>query len=647
MITGFGLVLTIGLPLLALMMPTVLGYFDGKLYDEFLMRAPAGRPSERILIVDIDESSLRRHGQWPWPRYKIAAILDKLSQAGAAAIGLDIMFPEKDRTSLSIIQADLMHDLNLSVDFKACEHCPDNDHLLAGAISRSPVVLGYQFLFDTSAASRECGLHPLNLTANRKSAAPGRFPVSATTVACNLPLLSEKADYSGFFNVAPDEDGILRRVPLVMQYDNRLYPNLALAVVMRAMKLDRIGLIRHYEDYILMLGQTPVPLNSRGALLVKYRGRGRTYRYVSAADLLDGRIAQNAIQDKIVFVGTSAAGLKEFRATSTDPLFPGVEVHATVADNLLRGDFLSRPAAALGIEFMAALLCGFFYVFATGKAGALRSLLLVSAGGAGLMLVSFRIFEAKGIFFSPILPLLVLSANFALLNLLKFWREELKSRQQTRDLALAQAAIIESMASLTETRDRETGRHIKRTQEYIRLLAVALQKRPAYAARLTDEVVDLLYQSAPLHDIGKVGVSDRILLKPGTLSSEESREMQKHVIIGRDIIAGIQQRLGNRSFLGIAHEITDTHHEKWDGSGYPRGLKGEQIPLSGRMMAIVDMYDALTSRRVYKEALSHEAAIKVMSDEAAASFDPDIFRAFLAVCEEFRNVARKLPDDSE
>lgn len=642
-----GIVLSIGLPLVVLLMPTVLGYFNGKLYDEFLVRATPGRASDRIVIVDVDENSLRKHGQWPWPRYKIAAVLNRLHQAGAAAIGLDMVFPEKDRTSLSIIREDLRRDLNLSVDFPSDDIFPDNDRLLADAISKSPTVLGYQFRFDPPAAPCDCRLHPLGLAGTPNPATPGQFPFSATHAACNLRLFAEKTRHSGFLNVSPDADGILRSAPLIMNHENQFYPSLALASAMKALNIEKVQLIRRFDENVLIFGRSEVPLDSRGNLLVRFHGRGKTFRYVSAADLLAGRVPEAVIRDKIVFVGTSAAGLKELRSTPTAPLFPGVEVHATIVDNLLMGEFLSRPASAPGIEIIAAVLCGIFYLFITAKAGALRTLLLASAGSASLFWAAFRLFDSKGIYISPILPILVLIANFALLNLIKYWREERTARQQIRDLALAQTAIIESMASLTETRDPETGGHIKRTQEYVRLLAAALQPHPAYGPDLTDQKVELLYKSAPLHDIGKVGIPDSILLKPGRLSSEEFEEIKKHTTIGRDVIAAIHHRLGNRSFLRIAQEITYTHHEKWDGSGYPRGLKGEEIPLSGRLMAIADMYDALTSKRVYKDALSHEEAVRVMIKEAPASFDPQIFQTFLEICEEFRKVAHRLADCPE
>ena len=635
---------TVGLPLLALLLPTVLSYFNGKIFDEFLLRTYRGAVSDRILIVDVDENSLRVHGQWPWPRYKIAAILDRLTRTGAASISLDMIFPEKDRTSLAIIREDLRQDLNVSIGFEEDIQYPDNDLLLADAIFRSPVVLGYQFLFDVQTAPNDCRLHPLHIVGMREDGDTSLLPWHPSNVTCNLSAFASRALHSGFFNVSPDADGILRRVPLFMAYGDQFYPSLALASVMMAAKIDQVELLRGIENNRLVLGKTAVPLDSRGALLVNYKGKGRTYPYISAADLLAGNIQQTDIKDKIVFVSTSAAGLKEFRSTPTDPLFPGVEVHATVADNLLTANFLTRPSSALGIESVAALVCGFLYVFATAKASARRSLLIATIAGTALWFSSYYLFNAHGIYISPILPLIVLIGNFALLNLLKFRREEVKSRQQTRDLALAQAAIIESMAALTETRDPETGGHIKRTQEYVRLLARALRHDPAYSSDLSDEIIDLLHKSAPLHDIGKVGVPDRILLKPDRLSTDEFEEMKKHATIGSNVIAAIQQRLGDRAFLRIAHEITFTHHEKWDGSGYPRGLKGEQIPLSGRLMAIADMYDALTSGRVYKKILSHEEAVQVMTDLAAASFDPRIFAIFLEIREDFHAVARKLAD---
>jgi adenylate cyclase len=220
-------------------------------------------------------------------------------------------------------------------------------------------------------------------------------------------------------------------------------------------------------------------------------GRGKAFAYISAADILSGKTSSDALTDKIVFLGTSAAGLKEFRSTPTDPLFPGVEVHATVVDNYIRSDFLVRPFYASGFEVLLALITGGLHRDFS-RSSALLTLLSVCGGTVGLWTLSVLAFKTGSILLSPVLPILVLLTNFSSLSLVKFWREESKSKQRTRELALAQEAIIESMASLTETRDPETGGHIKRTQNYVRLLARTLRESPKHRALLDDEAIDLL-----------------------------------------------------------------------------------------------------------------------------------------------------------
>jgi putative two-component system response regulator len=171
-----------------------------------------------------------------------------------------------------------------------------------------------------------------------------------------------------------------------------------------------------------------------------------------------------------------------------------------------------------------------------------------------------------------------------------------------------------------------------------------MKNQAGFKALLDDETIDLLCKSAPLHDIGKVGVSDRILLKPGKLTEQEFEEMKHHTIYGRDAILSAEKKLGERSFLRFAREIAYTHHERWDGAGYPERLKGDQIPVPGRLMAVADTYDALTSRRVYKSQLSHEEAVKIILESKGSQFDPTVVDAFLAVQEDFRQIALKYVD---
>jgi putative two-component system response regulator len=227
-------------------------------------------------------------------------------------------------------------------------------------------------------------------------------------------------------------------------------------------------------------------------------------------------------------------------------------------------------------------------------------------------------------------------------NLLQDQNKHLESLVQDRTLKLAkmQDAIIMAMASLAETRDNETGNHIRRTQNYVAALARQLKHLPRFSSELTDENIELLYKSAPLHDIGKVGIPDNILLKPGKLNSEEFEIMKLHTNYGRETILSVERYLGeSNEFLRFAREITYSHQEKWDGSGYPDNLVGDAIPISARLMAVADVYDALISRRVYKPAFSHEEALDIMRKGRGTHFDPDMLDVFLKISEEFREIA--------
>jgi len=176
-------------------------------------------------------------------------------------------------------------------------------------------------------------------------------------------------------------------------------------------------------------------------------------------------------------------------------------------------------------------------------------------------------------------------------------------------------------------------------------LALNLQDKDEYRDLLTDEYIELLYKSAPLHDIGKVGVKDSILLKPGRLTEEEFEEMKKHTIYGGEsLMVGIKE-LGEDSFLTLAKEIALTHHEKWDGTGYPRGLSKAEIPISGRLMALSDVYDALISKRVYKSAFTHDEAKKIILEGRGTHFDPDIVDAFIIREAEFIKIMREYRDN--
>lgn len=213
--------------------------------------------------------------------------------------------------------------------------------------------------------------------------------------------------------------------------------------------------------------------------------------------------------------------------------------------------------------------------------------------------------------------------------------------RRTKEIALIQEVSIMAMAALAETRDNETGYHIQRTKLYVKALCEYLSKEQKYKGILNPETIDLIVTSAPLHDIGKVGIPDSILLKPDKLTSEEFELMKTHTVLGREAILKAEQLMNRQeTFLRYPKEMVYSHHERWDGNGYPLGLVGEKIPLSARIIALADVYDALTSKRVYKEAFTHTKAVEIIKEESGKHFDPDIVLAFLSLTDEFCEIAR-------
>jgi len=255
----------------------------------------------------------------------------------------------------------------------------------------------------------------------------------------------------------------------------------------------------------------------------------------------------------------------------------------------------------------------------------------------------------------PIKPAIVLARvrNQLLVRHARSWLQdqnqalEAEVERRLRENEQIQAVSIRALAHLAETRDNETGNHIQRTQSYIRLLATRLASHPRFAATLSNKYIEILARSAPLHDIGKVGIPDHILLKPGKLTADEWTIMKTHTLLGSEAITLAERDINaSVAFLAQAKEIVRWHHERWDGSGYPDGLAGDSIPLSARLMAVADVFDALISRRVYKKALPFATVRKIIAEERGRQFDPDITDVFLDGCEEFEAIALHYGIDS-
>lgn len=209
----------------------------------------------------------------------------------------------------------------------------------------------------------------------------------------------------------------------------------------------------------------------------------------------------------------------------------------------------------------------------------------------------------------------------------------------------ARMATILALAKLAEYRDDDTGKHLERIREYSRIIAEELANKPNYIGYITEEYVDDIYHSSILHDIGKVAIPDAILLKPGKLTPDEFEIIKRHSTLGGDILTAIEAKIEGQTFLTLAKEIAYYHHEKWDGSGYPKGLKGDQIPLSARIVALADVFDALTSERIYKKAITHHEAIKIITNEKGKQFDPDIVDSFLTRKDDIKRICVKMNNE--
>lgn len=434
-----GIVFTLVMAALFVFQPFFLKTVELKVYDAMFRATYSEQVPADIVIVDLDEESLAAFGQWPWPRYRVAMLLEKIRRAGAVSIGLDMVFAEKDRTSPKIIKKQLQNELGVLVHFAGLPPgLEDNDAILAGILEQGPFSLGYYFeMQDRKYRSQKAStgpikLHPLQAAILGKS---GAIPLHkalfrADGVVGNIPVLSNAVMGSGFMNVTPDSDGIVRRVPLLIDYNEKFYPCLALAVLLNILDSKQV-VIRTTSGGVesLKLGNHLLPLDSRGNLLLNYRGPGRTVEYISAGDILNDAYDPVMLERKIVFVGTSAAGLKDIRATPLDQVYPGVEAQATIVDNILNGDYLYRPDWGLGLELFLVVAIGLLSTVFLVFMGGIWLIVPLGLFAGSLWLGALHLLETEGAYISPFMPLLALTGNFSLLTFQKFWIEEREKRK--------------------------------------------------------------------------------------------------------------------------------------------------------------------------------------------------------------------------
>jgi len=650
-IVATGLLFTLAMAGIYLYQPTFYTYLEQKANDALLMQTHRQRTSGVPVVVDIDAKAVAEFGPWPWPRHRIAKLLTELERLGARSIGLDMVLAEADPSSPQAMLNQLGRDWDLQIKFEGLPTTHhDTDQRLASVLQKGPHALGYFFKYDTPDAVVSCRLHPLIGVFDPvdKTLSDTLQLRRATHTICNLDVLSEVANASGFLNHFPDSDGVLRKMPLIVSHRGELYPSLALATLMQYLEVEEIKMAPAQKGSLrLLMKDFSIPIDKQGNMLIHFRGKGKTFDYFSAADVLDAKVAPDRLKGKIVFVGPHVSKFSRLRATPLDDEFPAIELHATVVDNILTEDHIHRPGFAVALELALMIGFGLLATLFLSRTGSKWSLLVLGGCVLGIWGGAHGVIRAMGIMISPIAPLIAFAGNFTILTLFKYAREERRLKQSMLELSQTQAAAIRGLATLAETRDPETGGHILRTQRYVKVLAQQLRQNPDFATVLDDQVIDQFFKMAPLHDIGKVGIPDNILLKPGRLSDEEFEIMKRHTDLGRRALEMAQQEMAANPFFLYAIEIANCHQEKWDGSGYPQGLQGPNIPLSARLMAVADVYDALISKRVYKPPMPHNKAAQIIFEGKGIHFDPDLIDAFEQIQDRFRAIAHEFADYEE
>jgi len=412
--TLFSILMAAGLSSLYLFLPNSYQTLDNSLRDLMFLYRGEIPPTGQVAIIDLDERSLKELGQWPWERTIIAKILENATASGAGIIGFDIVFAEEDRTSPDAFAKRM--GLNVS-DF------PNNDELFAKTIAQTPTIMGYVMDIDDDGAQ---DFDPPQIPAIfvERGLVGDSFVVESKGVITNIPVLQDNAYSSGFFNNIPDESGMIRSVPMVMRYDGQIYPSLSFEMLRIITESNRVNI--YYGDSGVdgvELNDIYIPTDRYGRLFVNFRGKARTFDYISAVDIYNGTVDPQRINGKLLLVGTSAAGLLDLRSIPFDNVFPGVEVHANVLDNVLAGDFLARPswaeAADVLIILFIVILGGLIFTFLSAE----WMVLAVFGGTYGLFQLMYYILFTEGIILNVLFPISTLISTAAMSVLINYFFE--------------------------------------------------------------------------------------------------------------------------------------------------------------------------------------------------------------------------------
>ncbi len=450
-VVGVGLSLTVVSLVIFILHPAFIQDISNKAYDALLRRVAQPEKSGVVAIVDLDDASLQKHGQWPWPRYRVAKLTQNILDAGAAVVGFDIVFAEKDRTSPRVVQEDINKHFKTNIELKGYpDNLGDFDELFAETLKKGKTILGCQMIFSSAATESAAQAVDPCFNSSRIFAkgepgtkvSAGKHLMQAGGMTIPIELLN-KASSTAFFNADPGSDNIVRSNPLVWAFgQDRIYPALALEAV-RLYTGAQKCVVKYGDAGIqgIIVKDIDIPTDQSGRMMVNYRSNLRetitgftsSFPTYPAADVLDGKVGPEALKGKIVFVGASATGLKDIKASPLTQWFSGVEVHATMVDNILAGDMLCNPDWMPGVHAVAIILMGAFLTFFIARGKSWLSFLVSAAVIFIAIRISMLLIGKYHVVFVPAWVILSVMIIYPVLTMIKFWQEEIQ-KKQVRDM---------------------------------------------------------------------------------------------------------------------------------------------------------------------------------------------------------------------
>lgn len=406
---------------------------DRQIYDFFMRTSDNGEPVAAPAIIDIDEKSLDAYGQWPWPRHLMARLMKKLTESGAAAIGMDILLTEPDRSSPIRLQESLKEGFNIDIGFTDLpKYLLDNDLLLANIIRQTPTVLGFYVQF------KKEGFTPLPKSLPRNEGimehipkdmpSPRKYITKGTGITLPLPILIDVAPM-GSINVDPDSDGIMRSMPIVLMVEERIFPSLGLRTLMRDFDIKTLGLESGSDGLsTIHMGKFRIPVSPKGLFYIPFRGSHGVYPYFSAKDVIEGKIGKAELEGRILLMGTSATGLFDIRATPFDAFYPGVETHAAVITAILSKRNMQIPNWTSEAQIFIILIMGLVATLAFGFAAVsvyIPVFFVLIAGSIGSIWYIFQ----QGMFISPLYALVTTVTLMFILLDVRFLQQSKQKKQ--------------------------------------------------------------------------------------------------------------------------------------------------------------------------------------------------------------------------